>query len=70
MFTIITTILFFMVFFKLIGFAFRLGWGIMKIAVFLVLFPVLTLGLLLGGLVFLALPIILIAAVAGIATAA
>ena len=70
MITVISFILFLMVFFKLLGFAFKLGWGILKIAVFLVFFPVITVVMLIGGLAFLALPVILIAAVAGISSAA
>ncbi len=70
MFTIICLILFLMVFFKLLGLAFKVGWGILKIAVFLICFPVIVVGLIFGGLVFVALPVILIGGACGIAAAA
>ncbi len=70
MLTIICFILFLMVLFKLIGIAFKVGWGILKIAVFFVCFPVVVLALIFGGLVVLALPVILIAGAIGMAAGA
>lgn len=70
MLSMICTVLLIMVFFKLLCIAFRVGWGVLKIAMFLIFFPVIAGGLIVGGLFFLALPIILIAGIAGIATAA
>ena len=69
MLTIICVILFLMVFFKLIGLAFRVGWGILKVALYLVCFPVAVIALICGGLVFVALPLILIAGATGLAAA-
>ena len=70
MFTAICFILFLAVFFKLLGVAIRVGWGIFKIAVFLVFFPVIVPCLILGGLAAVALPLILIAGIVGFASSA
>ena len=63
MFTLIGCILLLMVVFKLIGFSLRLGWGIMKIALFIVFFPGILLAMIFGGLIFMALPILIIAGI-------
>ena len=68
MFTAICFALFIMVFFKLLGVAFKVGWGILKIAVFLIFFPVIIPVLIFCGLAAIALPIILIAGIVGFAT--
>ena len=49
-----------MVFGKLIGFAIRAAWGISKVLVTLVFLPLILIGLVLGGLIYLALPILLV----------
>ena len=49
-----------MVFGKLIGFAIRAAWGISKVIVTLVFFPLILIGLVLGGLIYLALPILIV----------
>ena len=59
-----------MVFFKLLGIAFKVGWGILKISLYLVAFPIVVLALILGGLFAIALPLILIAGAMGIAAGA
>lgn len=51
--------------FKLAGFAFRAAWGITKIVVFVIFFPLVLVGMFLCGLVTLAVPLLLLA-VAGI----
>ena len=66
MFTAICFILFVMVFFKLIGLALKVGWGIFKIAMFLVFFPIIVPIMIFCGFAALALPIILIAGIVGI----
>lgn len=63
MLTIIFLVMFFAIFGGIIKFAFKAAWGIMKILVFLVLLPVILIGLLIGGLVTLALPILVIVGV-------
>ncbi len=68
MFSMICFILFVMVFFKLLGVAFKVGWGIFKIALFLVIFPLVIPILILCGLAAVALPLILIAGIVGFAT--
>ena len=66
MLTILSLVLFLMVFSKLIMFAFKVGWGILKIAVYLILFPVIVLMLIFGGLCYIALPVIVIAGILGL----
>lgn len=60
MLTIIFLIMFFAIFGGIIKFAFKAAWGILKILVFLVLLPIILIGLLIGGLVTFALPILVI----------
>ena len=59
-----------MVFFKLLGVAFKVGWGIFKIALFLIFFPVIVPIMIFCGLAALALPIILIVGIVGFAASA
>ena len=66
MFTAICFVLFLVVFFKLFGVALKVGWGIFKIAICLVLFPAFVIALIFGGLAFIALPIILIGGIVGL----
>ena len=70
MLTFICCILFMMVMFKLIGFALKLGWGIMKIALYLVFFPVIVLTMIFGGLFFIVLPVLIIGAIVAAAVRA
>ena len=49
-----------MVFVKLIGFAIRAAWGISKVIVTLVFLPLILIGLVLGGLIYLAFPILIV----------
>ena len=60
MLNLLFAILMIMVFGKLIGFAIRAAWGISKVIVTLVFFPLILIGLVLGGLIYLALPILLV----------
>ncbi len=60
MLNLLFTILMIMVFGKLLGFAIRATWGITKIVVTLVLFPLLLIGLVFGGLIYLAFPVLVI----------
>ena len=60
MITILFYILFFMVFGKMIGFAFRATWGLLKVLLFIVFLPLILVGMVVGGLVYIALPILLI----------
>ena len=65
MLTAICFILFLMVFLKLLGIAFKVGWSILKVAMYLIVFPVVVLSLIFGGFIFIALPVILIAGATG-----
>lgn len=70
MFTAIVFVLFLMVFFKFLGIAIKVGWGLFKVALYLIVFPVVILALIFGGFVSIALPIILIAGATGMAVGA
>lgn len=60
MLTLLFTILMFLVFGKLLGFAFKAAWGISKIICSVVLLPLFLIGLVLQGLIAIALPVLLI----------
>ncbi len=60
MMTILFFILFFMIFGKLVGFAFRATWGIMKVMLYIVFLPVTLVGMMMGGFIYIALPILLV----------
>ncbi len=66
MLTLIITIMFFLVFGRLLLFALRVGWGIFKIAAFLILLPALVLMMIFGGMIYIALPILIVAGIAGL----
>lgn len=63
MLTLIFMVLMVVVFGKLILFAIKATWGITKILFSFVLFPIVLIGLFLGGLVYIALPILVIAGI-------
>jgi hypothetical protein len=63
-------IMFFAVFGKLLGFAFKVGWGMLKIAAYLIFLPAIVLMLIFGGLFYVALPILIVAGIAGMAVRA
>lgn len=65
MLTLLITIIFFMVFGKLLWIAMKVGWSIFKIVAFLVLLPALVLMMIFGGLLYVALPILIVAGIAG-----
>jgi hypothetical protein len=54
----------------LIGFAFRVGWGMFKIAAYLIFLPAIVLMMIFGGLIYVALPILIIAGIVGMAARA
>jgi hypothetical protein len=70
MLTLIMMIMFFAVFGKLLGFAFKVGWGMLKIAAYLIFLPAIVLMLIFGGLFYVALPILIVAGIAGMAARA
>lgn len=65
MLTVLFIILMFGVFGKMIGFAFHAAWGITRIVFSIVLLPIFLIGLVVSGLVSIALPIL---AVVGLLT--
>ncbi len=60
MLTLIFTILMFVVFGKLLIFAIKASWGITKFVVSVILLPLALIGLVIGGLITIALPLLLI----------
>ena len=70
MLTILMMIMFFAVFGRLIGFAFRFGWGMFKIAAYLIFLPAIVLMLIFGGFLYVALPILIVAGIVGMAARA
>ena len=70
MLTLIMMIMFFAVFGKLLGFAFKVGWGMLKIAAYLIFLPAIVLMLIFGGFLYVALPILIVAGIAGMAARA
>ena len=70
MLTLLMIIMFFAVFGNLIGFAFKVGWGMLKIAAYLIFLPAIVLMMIFGGLFYVALPILIIAGIVGIAVRA
>jgi len=56
-------VLFFGIFGKLIGFAFRASWSIMKLMLYIVFLPAILMIMLFGGLIYIALPILVIVGV-------
>ena len=65
MLTLLMIIMFFAVFGNLIGFAFEVGWGMLKIAAYLIFLPAIVLMMIFGGLFYVALPILIIAGIVG-----
>lgn len=63
MFTILFTILTFIVFGKLLIFAIKASWGLARILVTVILFPLVLIVLVLAGVIYLAVPLLLIAGV-------
>ena len=63
MFTVLFTILTFIVFGKLLIFAIKASWGLARILVTVIFLPLVLIGLLVAGLVYLAVPFLLIAGV-------
>ena len=70
MLSLLMMIMFFAVFGKLLGFAFKVGWGMFKIAAYLIFLPAIVLMMIFGGLIYVALPILVIAGIAGMAARA
>ena len=70
MLTMLMMIMFFAVFGKLLGFAFKVGWGMLKIAAYLIFLPAIVLMLIFAGLFYVALPILIVAGIAGMAARA
>mgnify|MGYP007047941148 CR=1 FL=1 len=63
MLTLLFITLMFGVFGKMIGLAFRATWGITKICFRLVFLPIVLIALVLGGLVYIALPLLVVVGV-------
>ncbi len=70
MLTLMVTIMFFVVFGKLLMFALKVGWSMFKIAAFLIFLPAIVLMMIFGGLLYVAIPILIVAGIAGMAARA
>jgi len=66
MLTLLFIILFFGVFGRMIGFAFKATWGIFKVMTFLVFLPLILVGLVFGGLISIAFPILVVVGLANL----
>ncbi|SEB02396.1 hypothetical protein SAMN02910384_03101 [Pseudobutyrivibrio sp. ACV-2] len=58
--TILFYILFFAVFGRMIGFAFRATWSLFKVLMFIVFLPLILVGFVFGGLLYIAFPILIV----------
>ena len=63
MIMILFTILMLMVFGELLGFALKAAWGVTKVVLFLIFLPLTLIGLVVGGMIYLALPLLAIAGI-------
>jgi hypothetical protein len=61
MFTILFIVLFIWIFGGLIKLSFRAAWGLTKLLCVFLFLPILLIGLVIGGLIYVALPLLLIA---------
>ena len=59
MITIISLVLFFIIFGKIMMFALKLGWGILKIVAYLIFLPAVILLMIFGGLLYIAIPLLI-----------
>ena len=66
MFTALFIILMFAVFGKMIIFAFKASWGILKVLLTIIIFPLFLIGLFFSGLVYIALILLLIAGIVSV----
>ncbi|MBQ4220163.1 MAG: hypothetical protein K6A61_12005 [Butyrivibrio sp.] len=66
MLTLLFIILFFGIFGRMIGFAFKATWGIFKVMTFLVFLPLILVGLVFGGLISIAFPILVVVGLANL----
>ncbi len=62
------TILFFLIFGRMIGFAFRMTWGLFKVLLYIVFLPLILLLMVFGGLIYIALPLLIIVGVLSLIT--
>ncbi len=66
MLSVLFYIFLFIIFGKMIGFAFRASWNILKVMVFLIFLPLTLVALVLGGLIYVALPVLLVVGIIGL----
>ena len=67
--TFLFFLLFLMVFGKMIGLAFRATWGLFKVLMYIVFLPLILVGMVFGGLLYLAFPILLIVGIVSLVAA-
>lgn len=66
MLTLLFIICFFVVFGKLLMLGIKAAWGISKFLLTIVLLPVILIGLVIGGLIYLAFPILIVVGIVGL----
>ena len=68
MLELIFFVLMIVVFGKMIGFALRASWGIMKLLCTVIFFPVILIGMVVGGLMYIAFPLLIVGGIIALVT--
>ncbi|WP_026489626.1 hypothetical protein [Butyrivibrio sp. XBB1001] len=66
MLSLLFIILFFAVFGKMVSFAFKATWSIFKIVMYLVFLPMIIIGFVIGGFIYIAIPVLIIIGIASL----
>ncbi|SCY08313.1 hypothetical protein [Butyrivibrio sp. INlla14] len=66
MLSLLFIILFFAVFGKMVSFAFKATWSIFKVVMYLVFLPMIIIGFVIGGFIYIAIPILIIIGIASL----
>ena len=66
MLSLLFIILFFAVFGKMVSFAFKATWSIFKVVMYLVFLPMIIIGFVIGGFIYIAIPVLIIIGIASL----
>ena len=66
MLSLLFIILFFAVFGKMVSFAFKATWSIFKVVMYLVFLPMIIVGFVIGGFIYIAIPVLVIIGIASL----
>ena len=66
MLSLLFIILFFAVFGEMVSFAFKATWSIFKIVMYLVFLPMIIIGFVIGGFIYIAIPVLIIIGIASL----